>query len=101
MAVSGLRQGRVSFIPDKIPEKLPITRIVENNTDELGVQKISPFLWFDHAAEEAVNFSVSVSRNSKILCATRYNEARPQAKATVLTIAFRIVGRKSSPSMVA
>jgi predicted 3-demethylubiquinone-9 3-methyltransferase (glyoxalase superfamily) len=31
------------------------------------MQKITPFLWFDNQAEEAVNFYLSVFKNSKIL----------------------------------
>ena len=30
------------------------------------MQKITPFLWFDNQAEEAVNFYVSLFKNSKI-----------------------------------
>jgi predicted 3-demethylubiquinone-9 3-methyltransferase (glyoxalase superfamily) len=38
------------------------------------MQKISPFLWFDTNAEEAVNFYISVFKNSKIDKITRYPE---------------------------
>ena len=36
------------------------------------MQKVTPFLWFDGKAEEAMNFYVSVFRNSKILSANRF-----------------------------
>lgn len=39
------------------------------------MQKITLFLWFDDQAEEAVNFYISVFRNSKIVSITRYDEA--------------------------
>lgn len=39
------------------------------------MQKISPFLWFDNNAEKAVNFYVSLFKNSKILSVSRYGEA--------------------------
>ena len=39
------------------------------------MQKITPFLWFDGKAEEAMNFYVSIFKNSKILRVTRYGEA--------------------------
>jgi predicted 3-demethylubiquinone-9 3-methyltransferase (glyoxalase superfamily) len=48
------------------------------------MQKISPFLWFDGKAEEAANFYVSIFKNSKILSVSRYGEAGPGAKGTVM-----------------
>ena len=44
------------------------------------MQKITPFLWFDHQAEEAMNFYVSIFRNSKVLTVNRYGEAGPGPK---------------------
>ena len=41
------------------------------------MQKITPFLWFDGKAEEAMHFYISIFRNSKILGITRYGEAGP------------------------
>ena len=35
------------------------------------MQKISPFLWFDGKAEEAMNFYISIFKNSKIVSVTR------------------------------
>jgi predicted 3-demethylubiquinone-9 3-methyltransferase (glyoxalase superfamily) len=43
------------------------------------MQKITPFLWFDNKAEEAVNFYVSTFRNSSIGTVTRYREAAAAA----------------------
>jgi predicted 3-demethylubiquinone-9 3-methyltransferase (glyoxalase superfamily) len=40
-------------------------------------QKITPFLWFDNNAEEAVNFYASVFKNSKVGAVTRYGETGP------------------------
>jgi len=60
-------------------------------------QKITPFLWFDDNAEEAVKFYVSIFKNSKIGRMTRYGEegakvsGRP--KGTVMTIAFQLEGQ--------
>ena len=39
------------------------------------IQRITPCLWFDHQAEEAVQFYVSIFKNSKILHVFRYGEA--------------------------
>jgi predicted 3-demethylubiquinone-9 3-methyltransferase (glyoxalase superfamily) len=57
-------------------------------------QKITPFLWFDNNAEEAVNFYVSVFKNSKIGAITRYGDAGPGPKGSVLTAAFELEGQK-------
>jgi predicted 3-demethylubiquinone-9 3-methyltransferase (glyoxalase superfamily) len=62
------------------------------------MQKITPFLWFDDKAEEAVNFYTSIFRNSKILNIASYGEeganvsGRP--KGTVMTIAFQLDGQE-------
>ena len=58
------------------------------------MQKITPFLWFDGRAEEAANFYVSVFKNSKILGVTRYGEAGPGAKGTVMTAGFMLDGQE-------
>jgi predicted 3-demethylubiquinone-9 3-methyltransferase (glyoxalase superfamily) len=62
------------------------------------MQKITPFLWFDDRAEEAVNFYVSIFRNSKITGITRYGEAGSEAagrpKGSVMTIVFQLEGQE-------
>jgi predicted 3-demethylubiquinone-9 3-methyltransferase (glyoxalase superfamily) len=62
------------------------------------MQKITPFLWFDDKAEEAVNFYVSIFKNSKIGATTRYDEAGAKAsgrqKGTVMTIEFQLDGEE-------
>ena len=58
------------------------------------MQKITPFLWFDNNAEEAVNFYVSIFKNSKVLSITRYGEAGPGPAGTVLTAAFQLQGQE-------
>jgi len=61
------------------------------------MQKITPFLWFDNQAEEAVNFYVSVFRNSRITNIARYGDdaakvsGRPQG--SVMTVAFELDGQ--------
>lgn len=57
-------------------------------------QKITPFLWFDTQAEEAANFYVSVFKNSKVGAITRYGEAGPGAKGSVMTVAFTLDGEE-------
>jgi len=58
------------------------------------MQKITPFLWFNGNAEEAVNFYLTVFKNSKILGIARYGEAGPGPKGSVLTIDFELEGER-------
>ena len=53
-------------------------------------QKIIPFLWFENQAEEATNYYVSIFKNSSIKNVTRYGEAGPGPKDSVMTINFEI-----------
>ncbi|MFY9555411.1 MAG: VOC family protein [Blastocatellia bacterium] len=58
------------------------------------MQKITPFLWFDDNAEDAVNFYISIFENSKVLSVTRYGEAGPGPAGTVLTVEFQLHGQQ-------
>lgn len=62
------------------------------------MQNITPCLWFDDQAEEAVNFYVSLFRNSKVVNITRYGEAGAQAsgrpEGSVMTATFRLNGQE-------
>jgi len=62
------------------------------------VQKITPFLWFDHQAEEAAKFYTSVFKKSKIVSVARYGQAGAQAsgrpKGTVMTVTFQLDGQE-------
>jgi predicted 3-demethylubiquinone-9 3-methyltransferase (glyoxalase superfamily) len=58
------------------------------------MQKITPFLWFDDNAEEAMNFYISIFRNSRIVSVTRYGEAGPGPKGTVMTGKFQLEGQE-------
>ncbi len=58
------------------------------------MQRITPFLWFDGKAEEAMNFYVSIFKNSKVLTVTRYGEAGPGPKGTVMTAEFQLDGQE-------
>ena len=57
------------------------------------MQKITPFLWFDDRAEEAMNFYVSIFRNSKVLSVTRFGDAGPGPKGAVMTASFELDGQ--------
>lgn len=61
------------------------------------MQKITPFLWFDNQAEDAVNFYTSCFNNSKIGSFTHYDEAGAKAsgrpKGSVMTASFQLAGQ--------
>jgi predicted 3-demethylubiquinone-9 3-methyltransferase (glyoxalase superfamily) len=61
------------------------------------IQKITPCLWFDDQAEEAVEFYTTIFRNSKIVSVSRYGEAGREVHrkpaGTVMTIAFELDGQ--------
>ena len=62
------------------------------------MQKITPFLWFDNQAEEAVNYYLSIFKNSKILNVARYGDdaakvsGRPNG--SVMTVSFQLDGQQ-------
>ena len=62
------------------------------------MQKITPFLWFDDQAEDAVKFYTTVFENSKVGRILRYGEEAAKASSrstgSVLTIEFEIEGQK-------
>ena len=58
------------------------------------MQKITPFLWFDGQAEEAINFYTSIFKNSKIGNVSRYGEAGPGPKGSVMVASFELDGMR-------
>jgi predicted 3-demethylubiquinone-9 3-methyltransferase (glyoxalase superfamily) len=58
------------------------------------MQKIAPFLWFDNQAEEAMRFYVSTFKNSRVLSISRYGDAGPGPKGTVMVAAFELDGQE-------
>jgi predicted 3-demethylubiquinone-9 3-methyltransferase (glyoxalase superfamily) len=60
-----------------------------------GFPRITPFLWFDSNAEEAVDFYVGVFKNSRRLDELRTNfDGGPVPRGSVLTIAFELDGQR-------
>jgi len=57
------------------------------------MQKITPFLWFDGKAEEAMNFYVSIFKNSRVGRVTRYGDGGPGPKGTVMSATFQLEGQ--------
>jgi predicted 3-demethylubiquinone-9 3-methyltransferase (glyoxalase superfamily) len=56
--------------------------------------RISPFLWFDNNAEEAVAFYISVFKNSRILGELKSTEVGPLPAGETLTISFELDGQQ-------
>jgi predicted 3-demethylubiquinone-9 3-methyltransferase (glyoxalase superfamily) len=57
------------------------------------MQKITPFLWFNDQAEEAMHFYVSIFKNSKVGHVTRCGEAGPGPKGAVMSATFQLEGQ--------
>jgi predicted 3-demethylubiquinone-9 3-methyltransferase (glyoxalase superfamily) len=60
------------------------------------MSKITPFLWFDNQAEEAVNLYTSIFKNSKIKEVSRYGEAGPGPAGSVMVVRFELDGQEFS-----
>ena len=59
----------------------------------MASQKITPFLWFDDKAEEAMHFYMGIFRNSKPGILRRYGESGPGKPGTVITVSFELEGQ--------
>ena len=57
------------------------------------MHKITPFLWFDTQAEEAMKFYTSIFKSSKVGRVARYGEAGPGPKGSVMTAEFQLEGQ--------
>jgi len=60
----------------------------------MTVQKITPFLWFDGKAEEAMNFYVAIFKNSRTGTIGRYGEEGPGPKGSVMSATFVLDGQE-------
>jgi predicted 3-demethylubiquinone-9 3-methyltransferase (glyoxalase superfamily) len=58
------------------------------------MQKLTPCLWFNFNAEEAVNHYLSIFKNGKVLDLSRYGDAMPEFKGKVLTMRFQLEGQE-------
>jgi predicted 3-demethylubiquinone-9 3-methyltransferase (glyoxalase superfamily) len=58
------------------------------------MQKLTPCLWFNFNAEEAVEHYLGIFKNGKVLEATRYGDAVPALKGKVLTMRFVLEGQE-------
>jgi predicted 3-demethylubiquinone-9 3-methyltransferase (glyoxalase superfamily) len=57
------------------------------------MQKISPYLWFNDNAEEAIHFYSSIFKNSKTVNITRYGEGSPAPKGKLMSATFELEGQ--------
>lgn len=58
------------------------------------MQKLTPCLWFNFNAEEAVKHYMSIFKNSEVLDVSRYDDAMPAYKGKVLTMRFVLEGQE-------
>lgn len=58
------------------------------------MQKITPFLWYDNQAEEAINFYISLFKNSRILDVSRYGEGAPMPAGLLMSATFMLDGQQ-------
>jgi predicted 3-demethylubiquinone-9 3-methyltransferase (glyoxalase superfamily) len=68
-----------------------------NQETRMQVKKITPFLWFDDQAEQAVEFYAGIFKNSRIVKIARYGEAGKEIHrkppGAVMTVAFELAGQ--------
>jgi predicted 3-demethylubiquinone-9 3-methyltransferase (glyoxalase superfamily) len=57
-------------------------------------QKITPFLWFDNNAEEAINFYTGIFKDAKIVNASRYPEGGPGPAGSLMSATFQLAGQQ-------
>jgi predicted 3-demethylubiquinone-9 3-methyltransferase (glyoxalase superfamily) len=62
----------------------------------MTITSITPFLWFESEAEEAASLYVSLFENSRITHVSRYGDAGPGPKASVMVVAFELMGQRFS-----
>ena len=63
------------------------------SSKKMQIQKITPFLWFDNNAEEAVNFYLTIFKDARIESITRYGEGGPGPEGSVMLVEFELEGQ--------
>lgn len=58
------------------------------------MQKITPFLWFDNNAEDAIKWYTSVFKNSKVLTVTHWGPGGPGPEGAVMTASIELEGQQ-------
>ncbi len=57
------------------------------------MRKITPFLWFNDQAVEAVAFYTAIFRNSRIGSIMRYDAEGPGLPGSIMTVEFQLAGQ--------
>src|SRR5262245_51050097 len=91
---SGSRRSACASSSRRNRARAIISETLEQSTKGGSMQKITPFLWFNNNAEEAMNFYVSIFKNSKVVTVARYGEAGPGPKGSVMTANFQLNGQE-------
>jgi predicted 3-demethylubiquinone-9 3-methyltransferase (glyoxalase superfamily) len=65
-----------------------------HGSQETDMNKITPFLWFDDKAEEAMNFYISIFKNSKVLNISRYGKDALYPEGTAFLVTFQLDGQE-------
>ena len=77
----------------KATQGTAVAKVKDERTQPVQ-QKITTFLWFDKNAEEAVNFYVSIFKNSRIRRTAHYGDSGAGPKGSVMTIEFQLDGQE-------
>jgi predicted 3-demethylubiquinone-9 3-methyltransferase (glyoxalase superfamily) len=70
------------------------SRLTDDISQEIAMNKITPFLWFDNQAEEAMNFYISLFKNSKVLNISRYGKDAAYPEGTAFLVTFQLDGQE-------
>src|SRR5262249_2693924 len=88
--------GRLGLLSNRQPATPPLDEAGEFRTtreEHPMANRITPCLWFDGKAEEAMTFYTSIFKNSKIGQVMHYGEAGPGPKGSVLSVTFELDGQ--------
>src|SRR5665811_651057 len=77
----------MAAVREKRPFRDALSHICKEHTMK---SKVTPFLWFDNNAEEAMNFYVSVFGDAEVVQVTRNGEAMPGEEGSVMVATFRL-----------
>jgi predicted 3-demethylubiquinone-9 3-methyltransferase (glyoxalase superfamily) len=76
------------------PDRNPAAGRMSDDREEWRVMpKIVPFLWFNDQAEAAMDFYISIFKNSRVTGVSRYGEAGPGPKGAVMVATFQLEGQ--------
>jgi predicted 3-demethylubiquinone-9 3-methyltransferase (glyoxalase superfamily) len=89
-----IAQAASDALLEELPPGKKSQRTKRWRRSAMQMQKITPFLWFDGNAEEAMNFYTSIFKNSKIGTVMRTGDPGPGPKGSVLTASFELEGLK-------